>query len=250
MITMKRSQNLALFQVEYDHIAEAQTYLKNQMTEKQLALFYVRNESAKLPAEESYLSNEERDELKSLRSEERRTQFLISRWLSKNLLFSLLSIPVANILTVKGELGKPYLDANQNSLGIDFNISHTKEVTLVGITLGMQIGVDVEKISEKKNSENVAARFFKPDEIKWIDEGADHQEKLKRFFRIWSMKEAVIKTVGGGVFKNIHQICLKEEQGRWAFQSSAEPWSLREKWQLYEFDEIADHACSIGTYKP
>lgn len=247
---MKSPQSIPLFKVDPDHIATAQAQLKGQIKEKRMALFYVNNEEVKLPPEESYLAAQEIAEIASFGAKERLAQFLISRWLSKNLLASLLQTSAVAILTRKGNLGKPFLEEQQNSLKIDFNISHTKDVTLVGIAQGMQIGVDVEKIAEKKNSADIAARFFNPEESKWIAAGADRHEQLRRFFRMWSMKEAVIKTVGGGVFRNIHQIWFQEEQSVLALQSSTEPWSVSNKWRLFEFDEIPHHACSIAIYNP
>lgn len=244
---MKPLQSIFLFKVDSDHLEKACAHLHEQINSNKLALFYVKNEEVTLPSEASYLSKQEVSELESFGIQERRNQYLISRWLSKSLLGSLLGIPAIEVSTIKGALGKPYLEDELNFLKIDFNISHTKEITLVGIAHQMQIGVDVEKVAMKRSSE-VAARFFTPPEAKWLAEGQTPQEQVNRFFRIWSMKEAVIKAVGGGVFQNIKQITFQEEHGSLILLSSIEPWSLKENWQLLEFNEIEGHACSVALF--
>lgn len=245
---MNPLQSISLFKVDSVHLEKARAHLHEQINSNKLALFYVKNEEVILPPETSYLSKQELSEYESFGIQERRNQYLISRWLSKSLLGSLLGISAIDVSTTKGPLGKPYLEDKLNSLKIDFNISHTKEITLVGIAHQMQIGVDVEKIVEKKKSNDLAGRFFMPSEAKWQAEGSSAQEQVSRFFRIWSMKEAVIKAIGGGVFQNIKQVTLQEENGSLILRSSTEPWSLKENWQLFELKEIEGHACSVAIF--
>lgn len=245
---MKSLLSVSLFKVDSDDLEKACAHLHEQINSNKLALFYVKNEEVILPPETSYLSKQEVSELESIGIQERRNQYLISRWLSKSLLGSLLGIPVVEVSTIKGPLGKPCLEDKLNFLKIDFNISHTKEITLVGIAEKKQIGVDVEKIKVNRSSD-IAARFFMPPEARWLAEGQTPQEQVSRFFRIWSMKEAVIKAIGGGVFQNIKQITFQEEDGSLILLSSIEPWSLKENWQLLEFNEIEGHACSVALFR-
>ncbi|MGZ3774768.1 MAG: 4'-phosphopantetheinyl transferase family protein [Pseudobdellovibrionaceae bacterium] len=244
---MNLPNNVSLLRLDLNEIHKIQSIFKKQFVKERSALVYVLNSDVILPPSSEYLSAEEVQEFSAISSEEKQTQFLISHWLQKKILSILLEIPVIEITILKGPLGKPYLDIDQNSLNVDFNTSHTKEITLLGIVQDMQIGVDVEKIVERKYMDDLALKFFSLQEVEWMKQSFDHQEKLSRFFRLWTMKEAVIKTLGGGVFQNIHQFSFQEINNKLSLQSSLEPWSLTESWQLFELNDIKNHACSIAV---
>ncbi|MEH7621863.1 4'-phosphopantetheinyl transferase superfamily protein, partial [Bacillus thuringiensis] len=62
------------------------------------------------------------------------------------------------------------------------------------------IGVDIELI---KNAElNIAERFFNNNEISYITENTSYQDK--RFYEIWTKKEAYIKCIGKGLSMNLN----------------------------------------------
>lgn len=246
---MNNVDSVIFYKTDHSQIETAQAALGNSLSENAVTVVYIRNNEVQLPSPETYLSVSEISEMAVLKSEEKLHQYLTSQWLLKNLLSSLLQIPASEISFQKGPLGKPYLSEKQNGLKLDFNISHTKEITLIGFAKEMQIGVDVEKIVERKYSEHLATRFFKPSEVQWITQASDHQEKLKRFFRIWCMKEAVIKTIGGGIFQNIQQISFIEQSNSLQLQSTIEPFENLSRWKTFESTQIEDHACSIALYK-
>ena len=94
----------------------------------------------------------------------------------------------------KGEHGKPYL---KDTNGINFNISHCKGLVVCGISEN-EIGVDAEHFRDYK--ENVMQRIFSPSEQEYVlssdAAGVD-------FFRIWTLKEALGKYMGTGLFTDL-----------------------------------------------
>lgn len=76
-----------------------------------------------------------------------------------------------------------------------FNVSHSGEFLLFGITVGREVGVDIEQIREIE-VQAVVSRFFHRDEIAWLNEQPD---MLGAFYALWSGKEAVIKAMGLGL---------------------------------------------------
>lgn len=86
--------------------------------------------------------------------------------------------------------GKPLL---KNYKNFHFNISHTHNAIAVAIT-DSPVGIDLEKVKEVDLK--IAKRFFTEREIDYIICG---DNLAKRFFEVWTKKEAYIKYVGKGL---------------------------------------------------
>jgi 4'-phosphopantetheinyl transferase len=86
--------------------------------------------------------------------------------------------------------GKPYLPAAPQ---LQFNLSHSNALALVGVSLDVEIGVDVEHIRRLADYAAMADRFFPPSEAAEVDGEAD-------FFRRWTRIEAAVKAHGLGIF--------------------------------------------------
>lgn len=83
--------------------------------------------------------------------------------------------------------GKPHLYDGEEE--IRFSLSHSGDYAVCAIS-DIPIGVDIEKIEDYKPE--IASRFFNKSELKYIKD-AD------TFYRIWTLKESYIKTVGLGL---------------------------------------------------
>ena len=78
-----------------------------------------------------------------------------------------------------------------------FNLSHTDGLIACAVTIGREVGVDVEHI-QRRLTHDVAGRFFAPrevDDLKALPE--DEQQRV--FFDYWTLKEAYIKARGFGL---------------------------------------------------
>lgn len=91
------------------------------------------------------------------------------------------------------ENGRPY-HATQS---LQFNISHSQDRAFLALSrdpaLFEGLGVDVEWTGRRVDAIGIGRRFFTPLEYGWI--GCD----TERFFRIWTRKEAIIKSNGVGL---------------------------------------------------
>ena len=91
----------------------------------------------------------------------------------------------------KGKFGKPYI---KNFQSFYFNVSHTRNAIAVAVS-DMEVGVDIEVV--RRDEHDIAERFFTASEFNYIYNGNIGKEK--RFFEIWTKKEAYIKYVGKGL---------------------------------------------------
>lgn len=99
-----------------------------------------------------------------------------------------LNIPFEEIFIDKTENGKPYF---KNYPDFHFNISHTIGAVAVAFS-DSPLGVDIERI--RKADLRVANRYFDNNEKEYIYRNKENVNR--RFFEIWTKKEAYIKMRG------------------------------------------------------
>ena len=61
------------------------------------------------------------------------------------------------------------------------------------------VGVDLERADWKDSLEDVATRYFSRRECGILRDAAGPSGKAKCFFRLWTMKEAILKATGEGI---------------------------------------------------
>lgn len=118
-----------------------------------------------------------------------------------------------DILIGKGENGKPYLKEYPE---YKYNISHSGDMVMMAYSK-QELGVDIEEIRVKDTK--VAKRCFVPHEYLYVLNGNDdsdetvydepvfdgcgedkmNAERSRRFFEIWTLKEAYLKLSGKGI---------------------------------------------------
>ncbi len=112
----------------------------------------------------------------------------IAKAFVKNIASEKLGIPPKDIIMEKEENGKPLL---KNSPDFYFNISHTNGAVAIAFS-DYQVGVDTEKI--RNAPLRVANRYFNEYEKEYLY--SDTKNQNRRFFEIWTKKEAYIKMHG------------------------------------------------------
>jgi len=104
----------------------------------------------------------------------------------------------------KTENGKPYFE---NASELKFNISHSKDMIAVAFS-NNEIGIDIEKL--RKCNTKIANRYFAKAEIDYIN--CSVFNKNKRFFEIWTKKEAFLKKSGTGITVPLNSFDVTSEE--------------------------------------
>lgn len=94
-----------------------------------------------------------------------------------------------------GEQGKPVL-ADQPELR--FNLSHSGERALVGVSWQRELGVDLEHLRAGVDFRGLTARFFSEPERRALSEVPEPLFP-REFLRVWTRKEAYLKARGTGL---------------------------------------------------
>lgn len=142
------------------------------------------------------LNADERDRAARFRFARDRMLFVVSHGLLRMILSRYLNENPPDIGFNIGQFGRPEL-AEAGS-GLRFNLSHSDQAVMIGVTQDADIGVDIARISSDDRLLEVADRGFARVESNWIAD-AKPDSRLHRFFAIWTLKEAYIKARGLGL---------------------------------------------------
>jgi len=203
------------------------------------------------PAYRQLLSAKERQqEHKFLFATDRR-RYLITRVLVRTVLSRYAPIdPIAWVFTAN-TYGRPEIaNPEVRGTGLSFNLSHTRSLVVLGIKGIGALGVDVENIAARRAALDVADRFFAPEEVTAL-RAIPPQERQRRFFEYWTLKESYIKARGMGLSLPLEKFSfhyphdgavgididpeLADDAARWQF------------WQLQPRPEYLVAVCSEGT---
>jgi len=153
-----------------------------------------------LVSQEAYftklLNSEELARASRFRFPIHRQRFAIARGVLREILSQYTGTPPQEIIFSYGPRGKPYLQ--NDSLDLQFNVSHSEDVAVYALTQKVEIGVDIQKIEEEYH-DAVAKRFFSEQEYTELCQ-LPESERSTAFCRLWASKEAIIKAVGEGLY--------------------------------------------------
>jgi 4'-phosphopantetheinyl transferase len=146
-----------------------------------------------------------------------------------------------------GTRGKPEIAESCGIPNLEFNVSHSEEVALYGITRASKIGVDIEKIRAIDDAEKIAQRFFLPRESLWLSKLAP-AEKEAAFFSLWTCKEAYLKAIGEGLAFGLDQFELSfssiESPKIISIQGNKETGKY---WFLQQFNPVLGYVGSVAV---
>ncbi len=127
-----------------------------------------------------------------------RRRFTIARAAMRQILGLYTGISPGDLMFAYGEKGKPELAGTAKEHGIEFNLSHSSEMALLGVTHGLVLGVDIEWIRPDFATQEIAERFFCASEVRCLL-GLPAEQRAEAFFSCWTRKEAYIKALGEGL---------------------------------------------------
>jgi 4'-phosphopantetheinyl transferase len=181
------------------------------------------------------LTPEERAQEVRFRHPRDQHRYLLTRALVRTTLSRYVDLPPENWRFVADEFGRPHIanDAAQ-ARDLSFNIAHTRDTIVLGITRGRALGVDVEGCAGTAPLE-VARRYFsarEADALYALPGDAQH----RRFFEYWTLKEAYIKARGKGLSIPLDEFGFDIDEsamlGFWA-QPTLDP--TPQMWRFWQF---------------
>ena len=147
---------------------------------------------------EKLLSSEEIARAQRFLSETHRRRFVAAHGILRQILGRVTGICPKHLEFADQGRGRPGL---KNDLPFDFfcfNLSHSRDMMLLGVCLKGPVGVDVEWINPAAGISGLADRFFSSAEAREIRSRSRESAKAL-FYQYWTLKEAYLKATGEGI---------------------------------------------------
>ncbi|MCH9649165.1 MAG: 4'-phosphopantetheinyl transferase superfamily protein [Deltaproteobacteria bacterium] len=192
------------------------------------------------------LDPEEMKRALRFRFDRHRRRFIVGRGTLRKILGAYLGEEPRDLAFAYGPKGKPSLDGRFASSGICFNLSHSSELALYGLTLGGDLGVDVEFRRPMPDAEQIAERFFSQSEKEALRE-IPQETKSEAFFNCWTRKEAYIKATGDGLSMPLDRFDVTLTPGEEARMLRAE--GSREKaenWSMFHLEPAEGYVAAVA----
>ncbi|MGB3152445.1 MAG: 4'-phosphopantetheinyl transferase superfamily protein [Maribacter sp.] len=121
--------------------------------------------------------------------------YIICRGVLRILIGHYLNMNPKDVQLKYNEFEKPYLE---DVFNLHFNVSHSKDLAIIGFFMDKPIGVDIEYMKSDFDLLGIANSFFSKTEINVLKQ-IPEQEMNTSFYRCWTRKEAFIKAQGNGL---------------------------------------------------
>lgn len=172
-----------------------------------------------------------------------RQRFADARGVLRLLLGAVLRLPPRQVPIRPGRNGKPEIAA-KNPFQLRFNLSYSGDRGLIALSVGREVGVDVEGIRDKIDFLEIAVRFFAPGETASL-EAVSRPRRAEAFFRCWTGKQSFVKARGDGLLSRLDAFevepAARPTRLRW---STLDASDVR-RWQLVPIDLDHDHVAAL-----
>jgi 4'-phosphopantetheinyl transferase len=169
-------------------------------------------------------------------------RYILGRALLRWVLGNALGLPPPAVSIVRGVRGRPQL---ANGAGIDFNISHTGDVALIGIAHTRRIGVDVERVDRDVRADGLARKFLTSAEQATLAPLPEN-ERRARFLRYWTCKEAMSKATGDGLSAPMRRLEVQLTDGIELTRGPA-PYEPA-RWRLHAVDVPDGYLATLALW--
>lgn len=143
------------------------------------------------------LSSDEQARWHRFHQERPRREFALVRSALRAILCDRLNCNTTQLQLNVTDYGKPFALLDQSCAPVSFNVSHSGNHGLIALSDGRKLGVDVEARLPRNDIDEITGLVFTPNEQAEVAH-AEGMQKIDLFYRIWTLKEALIKAVGTG----------------------------------------------------
>lgn len=186
-----------------------------------------------MPRLSELLADDERERVARFRFDHLRRRFVVAHGFVRSILAGYVERQAHALVFDVSDLGKPRLRDSD----LQFNLSHSHEMAVMAIARH-RVGIDIEHIRRIADAEQIAERYFAPEEIEELRRaGADG------FFRCWTRKEAFIKAHGKGFSMPLRSFSVSVAGAARLLRADDDP----ARWTLADVEIVPGYVCAIAV---
>ena len=182
---------------------------------------------------ERTLTGSEVERAGRFRQERDRERFVAGRGNLRVILSRYTGIAPQQLRLTYNAFGKPLLALMPGQEPLWFNLAHSGEIVLYAVARGRRVGIDIERVEDDLDVEQIARYAFSAAERRMIASLPESQRRAA-FYACWTRKEAYLKARGQGLSWPLDQFDVSvAPQGlarllctRWDARE-ADRWSLQ-----------------------
>lgn len=180
-----------------------------------------------------------------------RSHYVAAHGMLRHILAHYTGLPAASLAFARGEFGKPML-ANRESCEVAFNLSHSGSVALVALTGGGEVGVDVERWSDRVSHLDLASRVFSRAECAALSALSESPAEVRKgFYAAWTRKEAYMKATGHGISRGFDHFDVTLHPGEPArLLADRLDHSAPARWVMKPLDVGAGYSAALVAEAP
>jgi 4'-phosphopantetheinyl transferase len=143
--------------------------------------------------------------------------------------------------------GKPKLILADADHVLNFNLSHSRIIAACAVSTHGEVGIDVEFIDERLSFEEIASLSLTENEHHRLS-SLPPAERNDMFYRLWTLKEAIIKGLGMGLSLSMQDFTFTLEPP--ALQSSPLAATGENRWHVEQRRIATNYYCAVALQCP
>lgn len=178
-------------------------------------------------------------------SGERQESHLLARTLLRTVLSKYVDVSPQSWRFRTNENGKPEIDLPKKYRFLRFSLTRTNGFMACAVAADREIGIDAEAISGTVEIDTVADCYFAPAEASALQR-LSPELRRRRFFELWTLKEAYLKARGFGLSLPLENILFnRNEEGGVNYTLDASIDDPR-NWRFYLVQPTVRHLVAVA----
>jgi 4'-phosphopantetheinyl transferase len=162
---------------------------------------------------DALLSADERAKQARFRFARDQRRYLVTRVLARTVLSRYAAVRPQDWAFSAGAHGRPVIAAPSPAPPLEFNISHSADLVMLGVTADRTLGIDTESFVARDADIAGLDRYFAAEESAALL-ALSPRERRRRFFELWTLKESYIKARGMGLAIALDAFRFELDDGR------------------------------------
>lgn len=147
---------------------------------------------------------------------------------------------------LKNENGKPSIDKTFDGKSLQFSLSHSDTYIVFAFTWNRPIGIDVEKHRGIDTVHSISGKYFSEKEWGKLAK-AKEDEQIRAFSQLWTLKEAIIKSRGSVVLKDLKELEIDISASPFPLVSKLpKEYGDKRSWKLRSLEKNEFYAMSLA----